>query len=516
MISNNLFKKDFIFSIIFFGFVIFQSYLYLNNVFISDELILFQKYSKINSIQEFLLFPNDMSYGSFYYQLNFLISHIGPHPLYVIKLFYLIISILNVYIPIVIINKLTDSNKFNVFYLTLILSSLMVWWQGKQTGVEYLSVFFIVLSLYFCINKKKYLSFFIYGLAFGLKLNALFILPFFLFLQFHLDNLKFKNNFSSSIKLILLFIFGFLFSNIFLLLDPSRFILPLSLDNYRSLDHVLFSDEIGWDGVFNGALNNYGYPLICYFILFIFLAKNKILLLSFYSSILLSIILSLKSWNLFGWYFFPIYIIFPIVISLLKIDNKYSSFLNKEKLILITTFITLIINGRFINQEINNRLESINSHKEIKYLSEFIDHNYENFDGLVELTDFNLAIESNKQVKLLNIDNFEKNTFSYGDYSNSFSRLYKNPFIDLLVSFRDGPFPDHSKKHDGCNILRQYGNVLFIVHEKYLKDNVWYSGRNNSYKNWVDKNIVKRCGNFEIKNYNFYKNHHIFLLRNYD
>lgn len=495
-LKNNTLSRQIPYYLLFVIYVFFQSYLYLNNALISDEIRFYEVLVGIQNLSNFIFSSNHYQYGPLYWQINKILS-MAPNPIMTIRFFYLLINTIQIYLLVKLCDHKIYINRF--LYLLLYLSMPIVWWQGKITGVEQLSSFFGVLSLYWILNdgnRHKYaVAGLFFGLAVGTKLTSIFVFPFLLFLLF-------KNNKKQLIYFLGFVIVGFFLSNICLLSDFKN-----ALASYqhrasgatRTIEKIFFNSDTGWDGVFNGGLINYGLPIFAISIILLSGYKNKF----FYSigwvlSSILAVYATLHSLDLFGWYFNLLILTLSLVCSLNIKDFKIQG-----KILSTLIVVSFVFNGMLILNFINQKINSINNINSYKQVASFITNQYKNiqFSKILDLTDFNISstdynVSPIANAELINIIN-----------KKSLSKYYKNPYIDFLAPFRYKG-NDLSKE---CKEIVHAGSILFIVNDKFVQRNVWYEN-NTSFLNWIESNAVSQCNDVKLIDYRYYMNNHFIYL----
>lgn len=123
------------------------------------------------------------NYTPFYTIFLALISYLNIKPYILIKLFSILFDILCLIIVYKIIHKLTNNiNKALLGMLVLSLSLSLISISSIWGQCDSIYIFFLLCSIYYIIQEKYLISIVFYGIGFAIKLQSIFIAPFFLWL----------------------------------------------------------------------------------------------------------------------------------------------------------------------------------------------------------------------------------------------------------------------------------------------------------------------------------------------
>lgn len=123
------------------------------------------------------------NYTPFYTIFLALISYLNIKPYILIKLFSIFFDMLCLIIVYKIIHKLTNNiNKALLGMLVLSLSLSLISISSIWGQCDSIYIFFLLCSIYYIIQEKYLISIAFYGIGFAIKLQSIFIAPFFLWL----------------------------------------------------------------------------------------------------------------------------------------------------------------------------------------------------------------------------------------------------------------------------------------------------------------------------------------------
>ncbi len=118
-----------------------------------------------------------------YLTIMALLTYLPIQPLYSIKLISIIFDFIVAIVASLMVKKILENSKYKHLFSTLTYAIVLflptVILNGSawaQCDSIYTS--FVLICLYFLLDKKYILSFIAYGIAFSFKLQAIFILPF--------------------------------------------------------------------------------------------------------------------------------------------------------------------------------------------------------------------------------------------------------------------------------------------------------------------------------------------------
>ena len=257
---------------------------------------------------------------------------------------------------IIKLNKELYNNKFLTISLIIAYySTPFFWYTGKIITPEFYLISIILYSYYkiFAGDYFQKKSWFLFGLALGIKMNAIFtIFPIILYI---LTFLKQSNNLFTAITIKKLFKCGFIMFLGFILASPdiifdnSNFIIRFQdngINNFVNADFLqtfynnLFIKKYAWDLIIYSGLELAILPIFSIFLILFIAILNKnyiVFYINFLSIILVFLILFFQKFYI--WYAFSL-AIFPITFCI--ISFKKSNIKHLEFLYLILTFIIIM------------------------------------------------------------------------------------------------------------------------------------------------------------------------------
>jgi hypothetical protein len=394
----------------------------------------------------------------------------------------------------------------------------MIWWQGKITGVEQLSNFLFLLSIYILIKtnaKSKTVGSIIYGLAIGAKLPVLLMMPFFLSLLIKTSNKSILDSWRILPKTIFFIFIGYFISNSYLINSPSKIFSPLYAPSVapsggrdRLFSRILYGNEFGWDAIFNGGPLTYGLHYVILIPIIILLIRQKkmnIIIIGYFLSLFLTVILCKYTADSFGWYFISLIYLVPFIFDLTT--RNALPLIWKRNILVFIILISSVVNANVNFEMISRKVTSIKNYENKSSLINYLNRNevISKADLIVDLTDYGFTV---KDASKLEGSKFISDTKIF-----SYSNLYKNKEIDWLVKFREQHIVDSIGIVSACEQLKGYKTIALVVNERYVRNNVWYSA-DKSFGEWLQENIVNKCPVWEITSYDFFENTHIVFFVN--
>jgi len=257
---------------------------------------------------------------------------------------------------IIKLNKELYNNKFLTISLIIAYySTPFFWYTGKIITPEFYLISIILYSYYkiFAGDYFQKKSWFLFGLALGIKMNAIFaVFPIILYI---LAFLKQSNNLFTTITIKKLFKCGFIMFLGFILASPdiifdnSSFITRFQgngINNFANADLLqtfynnLFTKKYAWDLIIYSGLELAILPIISIFLILLIAILNKnhiVFCINFLSIILVFVILFFQKFYI--WYTFSL-AIFPITFCVISFNKRNIKHLGYFYLIL--TFIIII------------------------------------------------------------------------------------------------------------------------------------------------------------------------------
>ena len=121
-----------------------------------------------------------------------IISYFKCKPLYLIKLVSIIFDFICGIYSYKIVKKLTNNKIYSIITYGVILAIPTVLVNSSMWGqCDSIYTAFILMSIYYLLNKKYLKSFLLLGVSFAFKLQFIFILPMYILLYFRNKNIKF-------------------------------------------------------------------------------------------------------------------------------------------------------------------------------------------------------------------------------------------------------------------------------------------------------------------------------------
>ena len=127
------------------------------------------------------------NYNMLYQFLIAIMTYLPIKPLYEYKILSIIFDYLLAITVGYMIYDILDRDRYKggLAYAAVIMSPIVILNSSAWAQCDAIYVFSIVLSLLFMFRERYILSFIMFGIAFSFKLQAVFILPFFIFLYFY-------------------------------------------------------------------------------------------------------------------------------------------------------------------------------------------------------------------------------------------------------------------------------------------------------------------------------------------
>ncbi|MGC8869614.1 MAG: hypothetical protein ACP5PT_00790 [Brevinematia bacterium] len=121
---------------------------------------------------------NFYSYTPTYMYLMYLLTFLPLPSLYSIKLLSAIFDIILAFVGSKIVFSLTEDKKLSIIsFVTILLLPTVIINSSRWGQFESIYTAFILLSLFYIIKEKYFLSFLFYSISFILKLQSIFVLP---------------------------------------------------------------------------------------------------------------------------------------------------------------------------------------------------------------------------------------------------------------------------------------------------------------------------------------------------
>lgn len=119
-----------------------------------------------------------------------LLTYLPFNPMHLIKAFSILFDYVLAFGSYLLVNEFEGKRSIKglIAYATVILMPTVIANSSAWSQCDSVYVAFLILSLYFLMKEKNTPSFILFGIAFGFKLQAVFLLPLFIFIYFSKKN----------------------------------------------------------------------------------------------------------------------------------------------------------------------------------------------------------------------------------------------------------------------------------------------------------------------------------------
>ncbi|MGZ7136439.1 MAG: hypothetical protein ACXVHY_11225, partial [Methanobacterium sp.] len=321
---------------------------FLINGYVPDERMFILKMKEITLLD----FTNYYAYGTIFWKFGNLLIKIFHSKIAIILM--RILAFLSFLISASYIYSIAKEKNYKYANIILIafLTLPFMWWGGKLITPEIYTLPIICYCLYnFLLRKgKEKISWFLLGIAFGLKMTNIFVIFFIIIFDF-LKKIEMKKKFLTyEIRNFFLLSIGFIVTNPSFIYDNNEFLKNLNTVSHfgefkfdiESLKNIFFSKLICWDIVECGGIHYNIIPVISIILSFICLLLSSRSWKLFFNNIItfLFIIFMIIKNQLFApWYLFT----WPIIIFASISVGNY-----KNNIIFLIIMISIIISNCFI------------------------------------------------------------------------------------------------------------------------------------------------------------------------
>lgn len=381
---------------------------------------------------------NYQSFGQIYWIFLKLLNIIFKDNIFFVLRTLALLSV--VYTGLILLTsfKVCSKNIINYFITIIFFSTPFFWYPGKIITPEFYLLPILALSIKVCSSNKNFsLSFFLAGLAVGVKLTCLpIIIVLTLLLIFFNKSNEFKMNLSSISLLFFCFSAGFLSANPIIIYDFNKFLFNLSentslshsLANLFNLNSVILffynfflNKKYAWDfvlisGVHFSVFNIFSLLGLAFCIV-LYARRYFIVLLVYIFSLVLMVYINQKN---FIWYAFTLAII-PTFLFFLAVNQNPSKQKTKFKLTLACVISVFII---FFNTM--TIYENFNPHFKLNELYKFDSKNK-------DLVSHCLIDKLNNSSNMIH---FTRNNFNFVGLKESIEGLFDYTFIVDSLGFQ--------------------------------------------------------------------------------
>jgi hypothetical protein len=495
-------------------------FLYVNHALIPDELLFLGHIEQtVNKLGGLPINPfsidNAFGYGALYWYVHSFFVYFTDSQIAARFFYWVILVVSNIFL-FAVAYKLNRSRS--VFSVILLLLLPMAWWQGKITGPEPLSHFFFIAALFCAVyceqpSRKAIYSGLLFGLASGIKITALPLLPFLwglIYLTIAKKNWTIPSVMAFIVRITLGVLIGYIIANPFAITSPlslfSPYLEPLA-DKTNEVSTILFrgKGEL-WDAVPHGSLFYFGAPMLAVIIIcFLGIARSsRLLVISWLVSVTALIFLSLKTPSFFGWYFYSAIMVFPL---LLAIPRSPKPVPGSYFLLTLAILITGIANFREINDMVNNKMAHQHSMLRGLEIQQYTQSILASFspDIAIDFSEFNLINTQSSSSKFVS-GKIELLGFTETRKTSAFKWLWGFQIQQWIPRDAEGGLY-------GCKKIEGKNRVLIIAGQRLLQNNAIWS---KSFNDWVQKEIVSRCSGWKVAFYDYSRDTHYVLLEHYD
>lgn len=320
---------------------------------------------QITSILEYLTIPNELGYGSIFWQFLVLLIHVFKADVITVKTIFTILYIAPPWL--LFLTPPGSQGNFNPLskFYAILLFMLMpaAWFTGKIIGPEIPGFFFISLGLLVLLRTDRWLlALSFLSLAVGMKISnapvivlyGVYVLLEMIKRNWSINRMAFKAVWSG-----LLFLLVFSLGNIYLFVNWNGYISNIPSASQTTIDlsriwSFLFTDLKTWDGVKTTGFFLFVLTWPAFILFFIqgFIGKeNRNPYLAVFSGWAFQLLLLFFSPVYYGWYWFSLVFAFPLAIA-----DERGQYSIRKHLVMLSLLVFTAGNGFRIVESVSERM----------------------------------------------------------------------------------------------------------------------------------------------------------------